>query len=104
MTPSPSPLRIQPEIIATNTLTITNLDPATFFPENLTSLKNRLEQYGAIYKFVPIKSFNRILTIFFQTSEAQVAKAYVDKTQFLGNVIRVYFGQVSFLLDSPQIY
>ncbi|RHZ80473.1 hypothetical protein Glove_135g53 [Diversispora epigaea] len=92
MSPSLFPLQIQTEIIATNTLTITNLDHATFLFENLVSLRSRLEQYGAIHKFVPIKSFNRILAIFFQTGEAQVAKSHIDRTLFLGNIIRVYFG------------
>ncbi|CAG8528285.1 5370_t:CDS:2 [Diversispora eburnea] len=92
MSPSLFPLQIQTEIIATNTLTITNLDRDTFLFENLVSLRSRLERYGAIHKFIPIKSFNRILAIFFQTREAQVAKSHVDRTLFLGNIIRVYFG------------
>jgi hypothetical protein len=91
------PPRIQiPEVVVTNTLIITNLDRETFLPENLAELRNRLERHGKIYKIVPIKSFNRILAIFYQTNEARIAKTYCDRIRLLNKNIRIYYGQVSF--------
>ena len=88
-------LRIQiPEVVATNTLIVTNLELATFLPENLEELRGRLERHGKIYKFVPIKSFNRILAIFYQTNDATKAKTYCDRMEFLSKNIRIYYGQV----------
>ena len=89
------PLRIKiPEIIVTNTLIITNLDRGTFLPENLAELRDRLEQYGKIYKIVPIKSFNRILAVFYQINDAKIAKTYCDRVKFLDKNIRIYYGRV----------
>ncbi|CAG8787879.1 4060_t:CDS:2, partial [Cetraspora pellucida] len=81
------------QIIATNTLIITNVNQATFLPENLEKLKSQLEQCGTIYKFVPTKSFNRIFVTFYKTTDAKNAKELFDKSTFLEKTIRVYFGQ-----------
>ncbi|CAG8726751.1 8106_t:CDS:2 [Racocetra persica] len=81
------------QIIATNTLIITNVNQATFLPENLEKLKGQLEQYGTIYKFVPTKSFNRTFVTFYKTTDAKNAKDHFDKSMFLEKTIRVYFGQ-----------
>ncbi|CAG8441444.1 9080_t:CDS:2 [Acaulospora colombiana] len=77
--PPPPQIQIEPEVIATNTLILTDLGREFFLPANHASLQNHLEQYGAIYKFVPIKSFNRILVVFFQTSDAKIAKAQIER-------------------------
>ncbi|CAG8733884.1 4852_t:CDS:1, partial [Acaulospora morrowiae] len=91
--PSPPPqIRIEPEVTATNTLILTELSREVFLPENLAGLQKQLEQYGPTHKFVPIKSFYRILVVFFQTSDAIIAKAQVDRITFLNNTVRAYFG------------
>src|SRR3954447_538532 len=97
MSPSALPPQIQiPEVAVTNTLIVTNLDRETFFPENLAALRDRLERHGKIYKIVPIKSFNRVLVIFYQTNDAKIAKTYCDRVKFLDKKIRIYYGQVRF--------
>lgn len=88
------PPRIQiPEIVVTNTLIVTNLDREAFLPENLAELRDRLERHGKIYKVVPIKSFHRILAIFYQTNDAKNAKRFCDRGEFLNKVMRIYYGQ-----------
>ncbi|CAG8521961.1 18430_t:CDS:2, partial [Racocetra fulgida] len=76
------------QIIATNTLIITNVNQATFLTENLEKLKSQLEQYGTIYKFVPTKSFNRIFVTFYKTTDAKNAKEQFDKSMFLEKTIQ----------------
>lgn len=94
------PPRIKiPEIVVTNTLIVTNLDREAFIPENLAELRDRLERHGKIYKLVPIKSFNRILAIFYQTNDAKTAKRYCDRGEFLNKVMRIYYGQHTPLYD-----
>lgn len=106
MSPSAShitPPHIQiPQVVVTNTLIVTNLDRRTFLPENLAELRSRLEQYGIIYKIVPIKSFNRILAIFYQTNDAKIAKTYCDRTKFLDNDVRIYYGQHTSIYDDEE--
>lgn len=93
-------LRVQiSNVVATNTLIVANLDRATFLHENLAELRDRLELHGKIYKFVPIKSFNRILSIFYQPNDATKAKAYCDRMEFLSKNIRIYYGQHTPLYD-----
>lgn len=94
------PLRIKiPEIVVTNTLIITNIDRGIFLPENLAELRDRLEQYGKLYKIIPIKSFNRILAIFYQTTDAKIAKTYCDRVKILNKNIRIYYGQNTPIYD-----
>nr|CAG8620387.1 6110_t:CDS:2 [Entrophospora candida] len=58
MAPSASHLMPSTEIITTNTLIVTNLDPLVFLAGNFMKIKAKFEQYGSIYKLIPIKSFN----------------------------------------------
>ncbi|CAH1766186.1 7894_t:CDS:2, partial [Entrophospora sp. SA101] len=91
---SPIALHLMPstEIIVTNTLIVTNLDRSAFLAENFMKIKAKFEQYGTIYKLIPIKSFNRMLVIYFQTLNAKTAKIHSDKMIFMNNVVRVYYG------------
>ncbi|CAJ0835672.1 12196_t:CDS:2 [Entrophospora sp. SA101] len=92
MAPSASHIMPSTEIITTNTLIVTNLDPLVFLAGNFMKIKAKFEQYGSIYKLIPIKSFNRMLVIYFQTLDAKIAKIHSDKMIFMNNVIRVYYG------------
>nr|CAG8627464.1 8913_t:CDS:2 [Entrophospora candida] len=92
------------EITATNTLIVTNLDRPVFLPENFVELKANFEQYGSIHKFIPIKSFNRMLVIYFQTSDAKTAKAYSDRMIFMDKVVRVYYGQHTPVIDETDSF
>ncbi|CAG8738719.1 13601_t:CDS:2 [Dentiscutata erythropus] len=91
-----------PKIIATNTLIIANVNQTTFIPENLEKLKSQLEQYGSIYKLVPIKSFNRIFVTFYKTTDAKSVKEHFDKSIFLEKIIRVYFGQHTSIYETDN--
>jgi hypothetical protein len=94
------PPRIQiPEIVVTNTLIVTNLSREAFLPENLAELRDRLERHGKIYKMVPIKSFLRILAIFYQTNDAKNAKRFCDRGELLNKTLRIYYGQHTPLYD-----
>jgi len=93
-----------PEITATNTLIVTNLDRPVFLPENFVELKANFEQYGSIHKFIPIKSFNRMLVIYFQTSDAETAKAYSDRMIFMDKVVRVYYGLHTPVIDETDSF
>ncbi|CAG8498354.1 10715_t:CDS:2 [Ambispora leptoticha] len=99
-TKSSSHSEIEPRIVATNTLIVTNLDREAFRPDNLAKLKAQLEQYGSIYKFIPIKSFNRILAVYYNTVDANTAKAFADKMLFLSSNIRIYFGMHTPIYDT----
>ncbi|CAI2163284.1 3505_t:CDS:2 [Funneliformis geosporum] len=93
-------LRIQiSEVVATNTLIVANLDRDTFLHENIAKLQDLLELHGKIYKFVPIKSLNRILAIFYQPNDAAKAKTYCDRLEFLTKNIRIYYGQHTPIYD-----
>lgn len=61
-------------------------------------LKAKAESFGDIFYFAPIKSFYRVFVVYKATFDAQRAKAALHNTTFEGSIIRVYFGQVYFLL------
>ncbi|CAG8434287.1 1772_t:CDS:2 [Ambispora gerdemannii] len=91
---------IEPKIISTNTLIIANLSREAFRSENLIELRAQLEQYGTLYKFIPIKSFHRILAVYYNTVDASAAKTFADKMMFLSSNIRIYFGMHTPICDT----
>ncbi|KAG9304167.1 hypothetical protein G9A89_019729 [Geosiphon pyriformis] len=93
-------ISVKQETPATNTLLITNLNRRTFLSEEtLAELRSQLEEYGEIYKFVPMKCFNRILAVFYQTTDAKVAKTNLDRAIFLKNTLRIYYGMYTPIRD-----
>ncbi|KAG0053961.1 carbohydrate-binding module 1 protein [Gryganskiella cystojenkinii] len=79
--------------IATNTLTVTNLEADHFEKETMLKLKAKAESFGDVYYFAPIKSFYRVFVVYRSTFDAQRAKATLHNTEFEGTTLRVYFGQ-----------
>jgi hypothetical protein len=51
-----------PQILATNTLLITNLvDTESFTDSNLQRLQAELEHYGELLRFIPIRNLTRCM-------------------------------------------
>ncbi|KAF9361151.1 carbohydrate-binding module 1 protein [Mortierella sp. AD094] len=79
--------------LATNTLIVTNLEAVHFEKETMLKLKAKVESFGEVYYFAPIKSFYRVFVVYHSTFDAQRAKALLHNTAFEDVTIRVYFGQ-----------
>ncbi|KAG0209005.1 carbohydrate-binding module 1 protein [Mortierella sp. GBA30] len=79
--------------VATNTLTVTNLEAVHFEKETMLKLKTIAESFGEVYYFAPIKSFYRVFVVFHSTMDAQRAKVQLHNTAFEDTTLRVYFGQ-----------
>ncbi|KAI8361067.1 hypothetical protein B0O80DRAFT_149125 [Mortierella sp. GBAus27b] len=81
--------------IATNTITITNLQGPHFEKDVMLKLKAKAEEHGEVYYFAPIKSFYRVFVVYHSTFDAQRAKGVLHNSTFEDTTIRVYYGQVS---------
>ncbi|KAF9164425.1 carbohydrate-binding module 1 protein [Mortierella sp. AD011] len=87
--------------LATNTLTITNLEAEHFEEETMLKLKAKVESFGEVYYFAPIKSFYRVFVVYHSTLDAEQTKAQLHNTTFEGTTIRVYFGQHTEISEDP---
>lgn len=83
----------EPDIIATNTLLVTNIPKHTFNASALSHLQAHFEQFGPLERFIPLKSFARCMIIYSATEDAVEAKGATDRTIVLSTEIRVYFGE-----------
>ncbi|KAF9194867.1 carbohydrate-binding module 1 protein [Haplosporangium sp. Z 767] len=79
--------------VPTNTIIVTNLEAPHFEKETMLKLKARVETFGKVYYFAPIKSFYRVFVVYHSTFDAQRAKGLLHNTAFEDTTIRVYFGQ-----------
>ena len=62
----------------TNSLVIASL-PSTFFqPEVLDAMKAYFASFGELYAWAPIKSFSRIIVVFYEDADAENAKLTTD--------------------------
>ncbi|KAF9913918.1 carbohydrate-binding module 1 protein [Lobosporangium transversale] len=87
--------------LPTNTLMVTNLEAPHFEKETMLKLKAKVEEFGEVYYFAPIKSFYRVFVVYHSTFDAQRAKALLHNTTFEGTTIRVYFGQHTEISADP---
>ncbi|KAG0217551.1 carbohydrate-binding module 1 protein [Mortierella sp. GBA43] len=87
--------------IATNTITITNLQGPHFEKDVMLKLKAKAEEHGEVYYFAPIKSFYRVFVVYHSTFDAQRAKGVLHNSTFEDTTIRVYYGQNTVISDDP---
>ncbi|KAG0324581.1 hypothetical protein BGZ99_001645 [Dissophora globulifera] len=79
--------------LPTNTIIVTNLEAVHFEKDTMLRLKAKVETFGDVYYFAPIKSFYRVFVVYRSTFDAQQAKAVLHNTAFEGTSLRVYIGQ-----------
>ncbi|KAI0927853.1 hypothetical protein AcW1_005269 [Taiwanofungus camphoratus] len=80
----------------TNTLVITQLPPTFFEPVVLEALRNHFATYGEIHAWAPLKSFARVILVYYSEDDAETAKQNCDYL-FIGStetspetILRVY--------------
>ncbi|RUS21566.1 Calcipressin-domain-containing protein [Endogone sp. FLAS-F59071] len=116
--PPPSalpPLLPPSELLATNTLTLPIPRPLFAHPYMLQHLRDQFEMFGPIHRFIPIKSFARVLVVYEETLHAMTAKSFMDRMVIRWNeeteeenaedtefVIRVYFGEHTPINPDPS--
>jgi calcipressin len=66
-------------------------NPDIFAPDNLQTLRQTIEQYGAIHTWSPFKSFSRIIIVFYDVSVAKLIKETLDNEIIMDCQVRVYF-------------
>jgi len=75
-----------------NTIIITRLnDPTIFEPENLQTIRNIINNYGAIHTWSPFKSFSRIIVVFYDMRVAKAIKESLDGETIMDCSVRIYF-------------
>ena len=72
--------------IRTNSLVIANLPNTFFHPDVLEALRSYFASFGELYAWAPIKSFSRIVLVFYDEDEAENAKVTTD-AQKTGNAV-----------------
>ncbi|KAI9004803.1 Calcipressin-domain-containing protein [Gaertneriomyces semiglobifer] len=83
-----------PEVIATNTLILTNVPPRVFLTDDgIANVKATLEKFGDLKAVVPLKTFGRILVVYAATASAQAARAQLQNSDSIGIDVGVYFGE-----------
>lgn len=86
------PPLIQPAT-PSNTLIITNLNCVdTFASDNLQTIRSAIENIAPIHSWSPLKSFKRILVVFYDEAAAITVRQKWDGQNVLGETCRVYFG------------
>ncbi|PCH38566.1 Calcipressin [Wolfiporia cocos MD-104 SS10] len=63
----------------TNTLVITQLPPSFFEPSVLETLHSHFATYGPLYAWAPLKSFARIMVVYYSGDDAEHAKEGCDQ-------------------------
>ena len=64
--------------IRTNSLVIANLPTTFFHPSVLEALRSYFAAFGELYAWAPIKSFARIVLVFYEDDDAENAKVTTD--------------------------
>ena len=71
-----SPSSTSPQ--TTNTLVVTSLPPPFFHPLVLEALRDHFASYGEIYAWAPLRAFARVILVFKDDADAEMAKAHCD--------------------------
>ncbi|KAJ2479605.1 hypothetical protein IWW56_002968 [Coemansia sp. RSA 2131] len=91
--------RSAPKPEATNSLVVLFDD---YSDAACDALRVKLEACGALWHFAKLKSFQRCLAVFHQTSDAQTAMSTLNSTSVLGdNKLRIYYSTYT-PLTQPQ--
>lgn len=94
----------------TNSLVITGLPPAFFHPNALEALRSVFEGFGEVYAWAPIRSFSRVLIVYYNEDDAESAKSgadglHIDATSGrLVKYIDLNMTFYSFFLLQPSYY
>lgn len=62
----------------TNSLVLTGLPPVFFHALVLDALRDHFEAYGSLYAWAPIKSFSRVIMVYYKEEHAENAKLGSD--------------------------
>ena len=77
--PSTPPLTMSSTTpIRTNSLVIASLPNTFFIPDVLDALRSYFESFGELYAWAPLKSFSRIVLVFYEDEHAENAKLSTD--------------------------
>ncbi|CCG80589.1 Putative uncharacterized protein [Taphrina deformans PYCC 5710] len=94
----------------TDTLIITNLPSETFQSENIKKFRQEVAQIGSVVKWIPLKSFIRVIASFRTTEDAIHVRHALHKTLAGGSVVYVYYAEslsakldTSGLLQVPEL-
>ncbi|RKP10193.1 Calcipressin-domain-containing protein [Thamnocephalis sphaerospora] len=86
----------------TNTLLVTQLETECFTGRRLADLRATLEKHAGrqcrsdparLHHFVPLRSFARVMAVFHREADAMRVKLALDRTEWSGQNIRVFFGE-----------
>lgn len=62
----------------TNTLVIASLPPSFFEPLVLNALRDHFESFGHLHSWAPLRSFARIILVYYSEHDAEIAKQSCD--------------------------
>jgi hypothetical protein len=77
-------------------------NPDIFTPDNLQTLRQTIDQYGAIHTWSPFKSFSRIIIVFYDVSVAKLIKETLDNEVIMDCSVRIYFANHTNLSPTSQ--
>jgi hypothetical protein len=84
-------------------ISVQKLDnPAIFNLENLQSLRETINQHGAIHTWSPFKSFSRIIIVFYDISVAKLIKETLDGELIMDCQVKTYFANHTNLSPTSQ--
>lgn len=76
--------------------------PEIFVSANLESISQEINKHATIHTFAPLKSFRRIICVFYTVEDAIKIRQVLDGENVLGERIRVYFGAETKLDQGDQ--
>ncbi|THH18004.1 hypothetical protein EW146_g2934 [Bondarzewia mesenterica] len=91
----------------TNTLVITSLPPPLFHPFVLEALRDHFATYGELHAWAPIRAFARIILVYREATDAEMAKTHCDglvieaTSETAEFTLRVYRGDPTPITDAP---
>jgi len=63
-----------------------------FSPDNLQTIRSLIDQHAPIHTWSPLKSFRRIIIVFYDVEAAKNIRRTLDGELIFGSRVRVYFG------------
>jgi len=79
---------------ASNTLLITNLNnKEVFLPQNLESIRTLIDSCSKIHSFAPLRSFRRIIAVFYDVESAIAIREALDGQKIMGCETKIYYGE-----------
>lgn len=72
---------IDEDDVGTNTLILTPLSKSFFDPSVLDALKEHFSSYGDLHSWAPLKSWQRIIMVYWNSEDAEHARSECDMMQ-----------------------